>query len=73
MVTIENKKNFDYQSGWELRGLSSEMLSIETLKLANAPELDDYVKKIPNGSTYYCIDNGSLYMYDAENKQWYLQ
>ena len=39
MITIENKKNFDYQSGWELRGLSSEMLSIETLK----PVFTDFV------------------------------
>lgn len=25
---------------------------------------------IPNGSTLYCMDNQTTFMYDAENREW---
>lgn len=47
----------------DLRGLSSELKPIGNFQ----------DKPIKNGSTFYEIDTGDVYMYDKENARWILQ
>lgn len=54
---------------WELnyRGLSTDEKPLVHLTAAGTEE------KIPNGSIFYEMDTGDLYMWDAENSTWLLQ
>lgn len=45
-------------------GLSADVSSLPT-------DLD--VSVLGSGSVAYCIDNGTVYMYEETNKQWYEQ
>jgi len=54
---------------WELnyRGLSTD----EKPTMHTTP--GGIEERIPNGSTFYEMDTGKLYMWDVENSEWLLQ
>lgn len=56
MVTITRTGGQTEDRGSELKGLSTDVKPI-----------DD---SIPNGSSFYEIDTATLFMFDAQNKQW---
>ena len=54
---------------WELnyRGLSTDEKPTTYTTPGGMEE------RIPNGSTFYEMDTGKLYMWDVENSEWLLQ
>ena len=54
---------------WELnyRGLSTDEKPLVHITATGTEE------KIPNGSTFYEMDTGRIFMWDAENLTWLLQ
>lgn len=61
MVTINSSQSASQEFG--LKGLSTDTKPIDTFGGS----------KLLNGSTFYTMDTGDIYMYDAENQRWLLQ
>lgn len=55
MVTITRTGGQTEDRGAELKGLSTD----------KKPTVD-----IPNGSSFYEMDTGNVFMFDEQNKQW---
>lgn len=55
MVTITRTGGQTEDRGAELKGLSTDKKPIQD---------------IPNGSSFYEIDTGNVFMFDEQNKQW---
>lgn len=55
MVTITRTGGQTEDRGAELKGLSTDVKPIDN---------------IPNGSSFYEIDTATVFMFDAQNKQW---
>lgn len=49
---------------WEYFGLSSDLDKLPTV--ARCPKYKD----LPQGTTAYCIDDGSVYMYEKTTDRW---
>ena len=60
---ISNYGAYSNETAMSLFGLSTDTKPIDKYKNTI----------LPNGSTYYEIDTGKLFMYDAQNQQWYEQ
>lgn len=61
MVTLTNWFGKPNSNISEFVGLSTDSKPIDTY--------NDLA--VTNGSTFFCMDNGDMYMYDEENKTWY--
>lgn len=55
MITNASDGDVTITTGWDLRGLSTDI----------KPTSD-----IPNGSTFLEMDTGNVYAFDKENTQW---
>ena len=58
MITNSNTNVSTYMTGWDLRGLSTDDKPTDA--------------QMPNGSTFFEMDTGAVYMWDKENTQWRL-
>lgn len=63
MVTMTNYWGRPNSDVSELVGLSTDTKPIDIY--------GEYKIKIANGSTFFCMDTGDMYMYDADNKIWH--
>lgn len=63
--TVENLKSWDVKSKgdnvFEFKGLSEDVPLLPKLK------------NLATGSTAYCVDTASVYMYERTKKEWYEQ
>ena len=61
MITVTSPQTTDQEMGF--KGKSTDTKPTGTFA----------GKKIPNGSTFYEINTGDIYMYDEESSTWLLQ